>query len=63
MEHVVGRIPKGQKASYEILALLKGQTVAKAKTLPLGPGSRTGSNLYIPPVAVYCRMELTDDLG
>ncbi|OBT54029.1 hypothetical protein VE04_03551 [Pseudogymnoascus sp. 24MN13] len=51
MVHAVGRILKGQKASYEILAFLKGQTVAKAKTLPLGPGSRPGPGLYIPPVA------------
>ncbi|KFY82344.1 hypothetical protein V500_10610 [Pseudogymnoascus sp. VKM F-4518 (FW-2643)] len=47
MEHVVSRILKGQKASYEILVFLKGQTVAKAKTLPWGPGSTPGSGLVV----------------
>lgn len=63
MVHAVGRILKGQRASYEILAFLKGQTVAKAKTLPLGPGLRPEPGLCIPPVAVYCRMGLTDSPG
>jgi hypothetical protein len=63
LEHVVGRILKGQKASYEIITFLKGQTVAKAKTVPLGPGSRPGSGLYIPPVPVYRRVGLTDSPG
>lgn len=36
MEHAAGRILKGHKASYEILAFLKRQSVAKAKTLAVG---------------------------
>ncbi|KFY45990.1 hypothetical protein V494_00662, partial [Pseudogymnoascus sp. VKM F-4513 (FW-928)] len=44
IEHVVGRVLKGQKASYRVLAFLKGQSVAKATTLPSGC-SRHGSGL------------------
>ncbi|KFX90524.1 hypothetical protein O988_08164 [Pseudogymnoascus sp. VKM F-3808] len=61
MEHIVGHIFKGQKGSYEILAFLKGQSVAKAKTLPLGSRLRPGPQLVVTEFLLYQRAPLSAD--